>query len=92
MLFHLLDVTMINAYIIFCSSNKTKISHFDFMVDVIKGILEKSGTDMNFEISSTAIVMPVRLIGRDHFPEPTGKKRDCSLCSYRPLKRKQTAY
>ena len=67
---------MANAYIIFCSSNKTKKNHLDFMVDVIKGILEKSGTDMNFEISSIATVMPVRLIGRDHFPEPTGKKRD----------------
>ena len=44
------------------------------------------------ERMSMATIIPARLIGRDHFPEPTWKKLDWHLCSYRPLKIKQSAY
>ena len=47
--FHLLDVTMVNAYIIYKSYRNTKVTHLSFMVDVVKGLLLKSGTDMDFE-------------------------------------------
>ena len=89
--FHLLDVTMINAYVIYKSSRSRKITHLDFMVAVVKGLLQKSGIDIDGEQQSQVVITPFRLVGRNHFPEPS-RKRDCCLCSNRHKHRKQSSY
>ena len=90
--FHLLDVTMVNAFVIYKSSRHHKVTHLAFMVDVVKGLLQKSGTDLGIEGNFPGTMTPFGLIGRNHFPEPTGKKLDCCLCSNRRTKRKQSSY
>ena len=90
--FHLLDVTMVNAFVIYKPSRHHKVTHLAFMVDVVKGLLQKSGTDLGIERNFPGTITPFRLIGRNHFPEPTGKKLDCCLCSNRRTKWKQSSY
>ena len=85
--FHLLDVTMVNAFVIYKSSRHHKVTHLAFMVDVVKGLLQKSGTDLGVEGNFPGTITPFRLIGRNPFPEPTGKKLDCYLRSNRRAKR-----
>ena len=83
---------MENAFVIYKSSRHHKVTHPAFMVDVVKCLLQKSGTDLGIEENFAGTITPFRLIGRNHFPEPTGKKLDCCLCSNRCTKRKQASY
>ena len=81
---------MVNAFVIYKSSRHHNVTHLAFMVDVVKGLLQKSGTDLGIEGNFPGTITPFRLIGRNHFPEPTGKKLDCCLCSNRRTKRIKT--
>ena len=89
--FHLLEVCMVNAYILYCSSTHRNISHVDFILSVARELLEKSGHVL-MSPSPSLVDQPQRLLGRNHFPEPSGKKKDCCVCSSRTTKRKQSSY
>ena len=76
--FHMLDVTLVNAYILYSKSITDKsISHLDFRIAVAEGLANT----------------PPRLLGRNHFLERSGQQRECTVCSNRRSgKRITTAY
>ena len=95
--FHLLDTTLVNAYLLYCTVTSTsqRLSHVDFKLSVAAALIEKSEQPSVplLPPPQDPVHLPARLIGRDHFPEPGGK-RDCRVCSRRGVgkKRKQTSY
>ena len=91
--FHMLDVTLVNAYILYNKSNTGKLlSHMDFRIAVAKGLIASTGKEEQ-TCQSVVTNCPTRLIGHNHFPEPGGGKPDCRVCSNRAGgKRKQTSY
>ena len=91
--FHLLDVSLVNVYITHCGVTAAgqRLSHMDFRLEVARELIERSGESEVPVSPVDASRVPVRLVGRDHFPEP-GKVRDCRVCSRRDRKRKQTSY
>ena len=58
---------MVNAFVIYKSSRHHKVTHLAFKVDVVKGLLQKSGTDLGIEGNFPGTITPFRLIGRNHF-------------------------
>lgn len=90
--FHLLEVSLVNSYIIYSSSNPLhKLTHLDYVIAVASGVLEKTGLQQEASEAATSN-QPMRLVGRDHFPEPSGRKGDCVVCSSRRAHRKQSSY
>ena len=87
--FHLIDVCMVNSYILYCSANQKKITHLDFVLAVARQFVEAHQHTPSLHTASPD--QPIRFIGRDHFPEPS-RKRDCCVCSKRPLHRKASSY
>ena len=95
---HLLDTTMVNAYLLYCStvrSTSQRLTHVDFRLSVAMALIEKSELPSAPlpQYPQDATHLPARLIGRELFPEP-GSKRDCKVCSRRGVgkKQKQTNY
>ena len=91
--FHLLDTTIVNSYLVYCSTvSSQRLSHVDFKLAVAQGLIEMSEFPQPVRPQDAAHT-PAHLIGRDHFPEPGGK-RDCKVCSRREAgeKRKQTGH
>lgn len=94
---HLLDITCLNAYIIYNKCNN-KISRFDFMVKLIESMIEtfKVNEEKELDINRNYF-MPTR-INAQHYPvliEPTERKADprrrCFICSKNNI-RKDTRY
>ena len=88
--FHLLEVCVVNAYILYSSTNK--VSHLDFILTTAKQLLVKHQQQEVFPIRAHHPDQPRRLIGRNHFPEPSPGPRDCCVCSKRPNDRKCSSY
>ena len=77
--FHLLDVSLVNAYLAYCSvtPGPRRLSHMDFRLAVATGLVEKC-REVQVERPlplPDASHVPTRLVGRDHFPEPGKKTR-----------------
>ena len=91
--FHLVNVSLVNAYLIYCKvTTGRRLTHMDFRLEVAEGLIERSGAVRALpETPGDAMHLPVRLVGRDHYPEPS-KTRDCRVCSRRDRKRKQTSF
>lgn len=90
--FHLLEVSIVNSYIIYISSTK-RLTHLDFHITLAKQLTEVVHTFTQATTPSPAKGMPLRLIGRNHYPEPARGKLDCRVCSNRQAgKRKQTSF
>ena len=91
--FHLVDVSLINAYLTHCKvTTGRRLTHMEFRLEVAKGLIERSGAVRALpETPGDAMHLPVRLVRRDHYPEP-GKTRDCRVCSRKDRKRKQTSF
>ena len=92
--FHLLEVCMVNAYIMYSSKNHKKLTHLDFVITVSRQLIERFDGRQNIFPPDPAIDHPIRLTGRNHFPELTENKRDCCVCSSRgdPTGRKRSSY
>ncbi|KAL5467115.1 hypothetical protein EMCRGX_G031300 [Ephydatia muelleri] len=73
--FHLLDVTLVNAYVLYYKTCEGKVlSHMDFRIEVAKGLI---GAECFTSLQLAPVVdSPARLIGHNHFPEPSGQ-HDC---------------
>ena len=71
--FHLLDVTMVNAFVIYKSSRHHNVKYLVFMVDVVKGLLQKSGTDMGIEGNFPGTITPFRLMVEITSLSPLGR-------------------
>lgn len=74
--FHLLDVSFMNAYLVYCSvtAGTQRLSHMDF------------------RLAPNASHVPRCLLGRDHFPEPGKKRDCKVCSSRKSKKRKVTSY
>ena len=90
--FHLFEVCMVNAYILHSLyTPNRRHTHMEFLLLVARQLLQRCGLESSAP-PQPALDQPLRLVGRNHFPEPSGKKRDCRVCSNRSVKRKQTSY
>ena len=76
--FHLLDISLVNAYLLYCSvtPSKQRLSHMDFRLAVASGLIENTdSTPSPVAVQVDAASTPMRLVGHDHFPEPGEDKR-----------------
>ena len=100
--FHLLDLAVVNSYILYQQSEQTHyLSHEHFRIQLAEELLLISGMDVSAipPPSSRRISLPppARLIER-HFPSKISTRNgkqiqlDCTLCSNRKEKRKTTIY
>ena len=91
--FHLMEVAMVNAYIVYCKSTPTKrLSHLEFRIAVATGLLQTLEAPTPARPLSSPSEAPLRLtnVGM-HFPEPAHGRPDCKVCSDRSTgNRKQT--
>jgi hypothetical protein len=90
--FHLLDLAIVNSYILLSSCGGKKISHRDFHLTVIREMLALSGYEAQ---SSMPVGRPApaatnnsRLDTRHnkHWPRCSLKQRRCCVCSARGMK------
>lgn len=93
--FHLLDLSMLNVYILYKETKHVTVEFTDFRLEVIRQIFEKYGTQRNTRRGRPSADKPLRLAAR-HFPSQTGgRSRRCIVCSTtskRPKKCSRTKY
>ena len=89
--FHMIEVSLVNAYILYTNSTHAKkMSHLDFRVVVAKGLLEKLPSLLQPPPPALHGQFRLTSVG-NHFMEPTTGRPDCKVCSDRSAgKRKQT--
>lgn len=93
--FHLFEVSIVNAYILYCLTVPTKqrLSHLDFRLAIASHLLSSflpSTPTRNAHITNTS---PLRLTGRHFLALHDKAHPDCKVCSARKDgKRKQTKY
>lgn len=90
--FHLLDVSIVNAHIMYNEVSSKKMTQLDFRIAVAKGLTE--GQERSFRRRSTQSSEHLRLTERA-FPElmPGDARPDCRVCSDRATgHRHQTSY
>ena len=91
--FHLLDLTILNSYILFSSRGVKKISHRDFRLTLVRKLLAQAGQEQNVPRPTgrppDAGTHIVRLeeCSRKHWPIPSATRR-CHVCSARGVTRK----
>ena len=92
MFFHLIDTTIVNAYILYSQSTQSsrKLTHVNFWIELAKGLFQQAGEEieaLSIDPSSQsgsrseAVPPPLRMTGR-HFPEkvpPTPSGRPAQL-------------
>ena len=78
---HLLQLSMVNAYILYCynTPKKERMTHLKFCLAVARVLLEEAQPvpAVRYQRPPAAANVPLRLTGR-HFPEPAGGRPDCS--------------
>jgi len=94
--FHLMELTMVNAYILYCynTPKKEHMTHLEFALAVARALLDDAHPlpALRYQPPPAAADLPLRLTGR-HFPEPAGSCPDCKICSDRQAgNRKQTQW
>ena len=55
------------------------MSHLDFRISVARGLVTAGDSEIP-DSASSVVGCPMRLLGRNHFPEPAGGMLDCVLC------------
>lgn len=91
--FHMMEVSIVNAYIIHGLSSTKRITHLDFHVILAKQFIELVHTfTPHIPAPLPTKGMPLCLTGRNHFPEPAGGKLDCRVQQPRGLKTAATEY
>jgi len=96
--FHLIDLSLLNAYSAYKTCTGLKISLADFQFQLIREIFKKYAKQKQNICRRSNTCFPERLQGR-HFPStvpPTSKKvkpqRKCLVCQNKYNKRKDTTY
>lgn len=88
--FHLLDLSVVNAYILYqqCQQGKPKLSHERFRVELAKEMLLKAGSDITGEARRHFVLPPPARLHERHFlekipPRCSGSpsQPDCCVCS-----------
>ena len=91
--FHLLDLAIVNSYILLSSCGGKKISHRDFRLTLIREMLARSGHDSRPSMSvgrpASSSNNTERLDTRHnkHWPGRSSTKRRCRMCSERGVRR-----
>ena len=92
--FHLLDVALVNSYILYKTANaSSKMTQLNFRLSVAKSLVEGL-QHPHHRHHPPAPELPIRLTERA-FPEPIpgAKRADCKVCSVRGAgQRHQTGY
>ena len=92
-IFHLLDLAIVNSYILLCSCGGKKISHRDFRLILIREMLARSGhgprPSMTVGRPAPASTNIVRLdtCHNKHRPGCNSKQRRCCVCRARGVTR-----
>jgi hypothetical protein len=87
--FHLLDLAILNSYILFSSCGEKKISHRDFRLTLIREMLARAGHEPRSSMPVGRPAPPSTNIGRldtrhnKHWPGRNPTKRRCRVCSAR---------
>ena len=95
-LFHLVDLLLVNASILYNSVNEKKLTQMEFRIEVAKGLL-KGYTKHQPKHFTVSRDLPLRLTERP-FPEripsdcPYGGRLLCDVCRVRGDKRSRTQY
>ena len=92
--FHLLDLSLVNAHLLYVESGQKKLSQLQFRQEVSKSLLDGYARQQARKIPR-APDTPLRLTETRPFlePTPTGTRPDCRVCSNRGKReRHQTAY
>ena len=97
--FHLLDLSIVNAYIMYRQSKQERyLTHEQFRINLSKDLLLKAGIYFNDIPTQRTSAPPASRLTERHFPSKIpeqGKQHqlDCSVCSDRKKgKRKMTIY
>jgi hypothetical protein len=91
--YHLLDLAIVNSYILLSSCGGKKISHRDFCLTIIGEMLARSGQEPRKSMPVGRPVPASTIIGRldtchnKHWPGRNPKQRRCRLCSARGVTR-----
>jgi hypothetical protein len=91
--FYLLDLAILNSYILFSSCVGKKISHRDFRLTLIREMLARAGHEPRSSMPAGRPSPPSTNIGRlnkrhnKHWPGRTPTKRRCLTCSARGVMR-----
>ena len=95
--FHMLDLTLVNAHILYNTTNSTKQSQLDFRIAVAEGLLQGHTRPTPTHYTAPQVTLPLRLSERA-FPEPIpketpcGGRPQCEVCRARKKKRSQTQF
>lgn len=83
--FHLLDLSILNAYLLFKTKSDTKISLRSFRYTLIKSL---SGlTETNVENSPTSC-NPAVTVQQNHWPEQKKVQRQCVVCKSKGIRKR----
>jgi len=91
--FHLLDLAIVNSYILLSSCGGKKISHRDFRLTLIREILARSGYEPRPSMPVGRPAQTFTNIGRldtrhnKHWPARNPTQRRCRVCSARGMTR-----
>ncbi|XP_065892156.1 piggyBac transposable element-derived protein 4-like [Dysidea avara] len=98
--FHLVDMSLYNAYALYKVNTGKKLQFVEFRKHIVEQIFEHHSTQLERTASPSAVDNPNRLVGR-HFPSPVPEtpgqgrttQRRCHVCrttTQRATKRKET--
>jgi len=96
--FHLLDLAVLNSYILLSSCGGKKISHRDFRLTLIREMLAWAGHEPQPSISAgrpAPLSSNIRRLDTrhgKHWPGRNSTKRRCRVCSARGVKRRTVIY
>lgn len=84
--FHLLDTTIVNAYILYKQAHpNNNLSHLDFRICIAEALLLEQPAFTVGTSRPTSVDTPIRLMNvGQHFPEPSSRRR-CKVCDKRPV-------
>ena len=95
--FHMLDLALVNAHILFNATNEAKKTQLEFRIAVAEGLLRDYERLSVRHYTAPQVSLPLRLSERA-FPEPipkdtpSGGRPQCEVCRAQKKKRSQTQY
>jgi hypothetical protein len=87
--FHLIDLAILNSYILLSSCGGKKISHRDFRFALVRNMLAQAGYErtvprpLGRRPSAAAQISRLEASGSKHWPIPYAKQVRCRVCSAR---------
>ncbi len=83
--FHLLDISLFNAYVLYKLQTKEKIALSDFLLNVVRALVEEFGAQKSDSRGGPSIGTPVRITARyfsSKVESSTDRRRRCFVCSH----------